>query len=74
MRFRMIATDGAFSMHGDVAPLPDICDLAERYNSLVMVDDSHATGFFGPTGRGTPEHFGVQKRIDIITSTMGKAL
>lgn len=74
MRFRMIATDGAFSMHGDIAPLPDICDLAERYSALVMVDDSHATGFFGPTGRGTPEHFGVQKRIDIVTSTMGKAL
>jgi glycine C-acetyltransferase len=74
MRFRMIATDGAFSMHGDLAPLPDICELAERYDALVMVDDSHATGFFGPTGRGTPEHFGVQKRIDVITSTMGKAL
>lgn len=74
MRFRMIATDGAFSMHGDLAPLPDICELADRYGALVMVDDSHATGFFGPTGRGTPEHFGVQKRIDVITSTMGKAL
>ena len=73
-RYRMIATDGAFSMHGDLAPLKDICDLAERYDALVMVDDSHATGFFGPTGRGTPEHFGVQNRIDIITSTMGKAM
>src|SRR5580765_4812851 len=73
-RFRMIATDGAFSMHGDLAPLPDICDLAEKYDALVMVDDSHATGFFGPTGRGTPEHFGVQKRIDVITSTLGKAM
>jgi glycine C-acetyltransferase len=73
-RYRMIATDGVFSMHGDVAPLPEICSLAEKYDALVMVDDSHATGFFGPTGRGTPEHFGVQKRIDIITSTMGKAL
>ena len=73
-RYRMIATDGAFSMHGDLAPLPQICDLADRYDALVMVDDSHATGFFGPTGRGTPEHFGVQKRIDIITSTMGKAM
>ncbi|MCI0605169.1 glycine C-acetyltransferase [bacterium] len=73
-RYRMIATDGAFSMHGDLAPLKDICDLAERHDALVMVDDSHATGFFGPTGRGTPEHFGVQNRIDIITSTMGKAM
>lgn len=73
-RYRMIATDGAFSMHGDLAPLKDICDLAERYDALVMVDDSHATGFFGRTGRGTPEHFGVQNRIDIITSTMGKAM
>lgn len=73
-RYRMIATDGAFSMHGDLAPLPQICDLAEKYDALVMVDDSHATGFFGPTGRGTPEHFGVQPRIDVITSTMGKAM
>ena len=73
-RHRMIATDGAFSMHGDLAPLPDICALAERYDALVMVDDSHATGFFGPTGRGTPEHFNVQERIDIVTSTMGKTL
>jgi len=73
-RFRMIATDGVFSMHGDLAPLPDICDLAEKYGALVMVDDSHATGFIGPTGRGTPEHFGVAKRIDIVTSTLGKAI
>jgi len=73
-RYRMIATDGVFSMHGDLAPLPEICDLAERYNALVMVDDSHATGFFGPTGRGTPEYFGVRDRVDIITSTMGKAV
>jgi glycine C-acetyltransferase len=73
-RYRMIATDGAFSMHGDLAPLTQICDLAERYDAMVMVDDSHATGFFGPTGRGTPEYFGVQRRIDIITSTMGKAM
>jgi glycine C-acetyltransferase len=73
-RTRMIATDGAFSMHGDLAPLPGICDLADRYKALVMVDDSHATGFFGPSGRGTPEHFGVQRRIDVLTSTMGKAL
>jgi glycine C-acetyltransferase len=61
-------------MHGDLAPLPQICDLAEQYDALVMVDDSHATGFFGETGRGTPEYFGVKDRIDIITSTMGKTL
>jgi glycine C-acetyltransferase len=73
-RTRLIATDGVFSMDGDVAPLGQICDLADRYGALVMVDDSHATGFFGPTGRGTPEHCGVAYRIDIITSTLGKAL
>ena len=73
-RFRLIVTDGVFSMQGDLAPLPEICDLAERYDALVMVDDSHATGFVGPTGRGTAEHFGVADRIDIITSTLGKAL
>ena len=73
-RTRLIATDGVFSMDGDVAPLADICDLAERYGALVMVDDSHATGFFGPTGRGTPEHCGVAGRVDIVTSTLGKAL
>jgi glycine C-acetyltransferase len=73
-RYRMIATDGAFSMHGDLAPLPQICELAERYDAVVMVDDSHATGFFGPTGRGTPEYFKVQDKIDVITSTMGKAM
>jgi glycine C-acetyltransferase len=73
-RTRLIATDGVFSMDGDVAPLAGICDLAERYDALVMVDDSHATGFFGPTGRGTPEACGVQGRVDIITSTLGKAL
>ncbi len=73
-RTRLIATDGVFSMDGDVAPLAEICDLAERYDALVMVDDSHATGFFGPTGRGTPEHCGVAGRVDIITSTLGKAL
>jgi glycine C-acetyltransferase len=73
-RFRMIATDGVFSMDGDVASLKEICDLAERYNALVMVDDSHATGFFGPGGRGTPEYCGVEERVDIITSTLGKAL
>ena len=73
-RSRLIATDGVFSMDGFVAKLPEICDLAERYDALVMVDDSHASGFFGPTGRGTPEHHGVQDRVDIITSTFGKAL
>lgn len=73
-RFRMIATDGVFSMDGYLANLPDICDLADKYDALVMIDDCHATGFMGPTGRGTPEHFGVQDRIDIVTSTLGKAL
>jgi glycine C-acetyltransferase len=73
-RTRLIATDGVFSMDGDVAPLREICDLADRHHALVMVDDSHATGFFGPTGRGTPEHWGVGSRVDIVTSTLGKAL
>lgn len=73
-RSRLIATDGIFSMDGFVAKLPEICDLADKYDALVMVDDSHATGFFGPTGRGTPEHHGVQDRVDIVTSTFGKAL
>ena len=73
-RFRMIATDGVFSMQGDLAPLQQICDLAERYDALVMVDDSHATGFLGPNGRGTPDELGVEGRIDVLTSTMGKAL
>ena len=73
-RFRMIATDGVFSMQGDLALLRQICKLADRYDALVMVDDSHATGFVGPNGRGTPEHFGVEGRIDVITSTLGKAL
>jgi glycine C-acetyltransferase len=73
-RTRLIATDGVFSMDGDVAPLARICDLADRHGALVMVDDSHATGFFGPTGRGAPEHCGVGNRVDIITSTLGKAL
>ncbi len=71
---RMIATDGVFSMDGDYAKLDSICDLAENYDALVMVDDSHATGFVGPTGRGTPELCGVQDRVDVITSTLGKAL
>jgi glycine C-acetyltransferase len=73
-RRRLIATDGVFSMDGFVAPLKDICDLAERYNALVMVDDSHAVGFVGPTGKGTPELHGVMDRVDIITGTLGKAL
>jgi glycine C-acetyltransferase len=73
-RTRLIATDGVFSMDGDVAPLAEICALADRHDALVMVDDSHATGFFGPTGRGTPEHCGVAGRVDIVTSTLGKAL
>jgi glycine C-acetyltransferase len=73
-RVRMIATDGVFSMDGDIAPLERICDLADRYQALVMVDDSHATGFVGPTGRGSIEHCGVMKRVDVVTSTLGKAL
>ncbi len=73
-RSRLIATDGTFSMDGYIAKLPEICDLAEKYDAMVMVDDSHSTGFFGKTGRGTPEYHGVQDRIDIITSTFGKAL
>lgn len=73
-RSRIIATDGVFSMDGYIANLPAICDLAEKYDALVMVDDSHASGFFGPTGRGTPEFHGVQDRVDIVTSTFGKAL
>ena len=73
-RFRLIATDGAFSMDGIIADLKNICDLAEKYDALVMVDDSHATGFIGPTGRGTPEYYGVMDRVDIVTSTFGKAL
>ena len=73
-RVRMIATDGVFSMDGDMAKLDEICDLADPYGALVMVDDSHATGFIGPTGRGTAEFYGVNERVDIITSTLGKAL
>src|SRR6478672_9636230 len=73
-RLRMIATDGVFSMDGYLAKLDVICDLADRYKAMVMVDDSHASGFIGKTGRGTPEHFGVQKRVDVMTSTLGKAL
>jgi glycine C-acetyltransferase len=70
----VVATDGVFSMDGHLAPLDRICDLAERFGALVLVDDSHASGFVGTTGRGTPEHFGVQGRVDLLTSTLGKAL
>jgi glycine C-acetyltransferase len=73
-RVRMIATDGVFSMDGTLAPLSQICELADRYQALVMVDDSHASGFIGKTGRGTPELCGVLPRIDVLTSTLGKAL
>jgi glycine C-acetyltransferase len=73
-RQRLIVTDGVFSMDGALANLPAICDLADRHHALVMVDDSHATGILGPTGRGTPEHFGVLDRVDILTSTLGKTL
>lgn len=73
-RFRLIATDGVFSMDGILANLPAICDLAEKYDAMVMVDDSHAVGFTGDTGAGTPEFFGVQDRVDIITGTLGKAM
>ncbi len=73
-RLRLIATDGVFSMDGDMARLPDICTLADKYDAVIMVDDSHATGVLGAGGRGTPEHLGVLERVDIITSTLGKAL
>lgn len=73
-RHRMIVTDGAFSMDGSVAPLDKICDLADKYEALVMIDESHCSGFIGKTGRGTHEHFDVMGRIDIITGTLGKAL
>ncbi len=73
-RVKMIVTDGVFSMDGDIAPLAEICDLAEKHSALVFVDDSHATGFIGRTGRGTHEHHGVVGRIDVLTTTLGKAL
>ena len=73
-RTRLIATDGAFSMDGYLAKLDAICDLADQYDALVMIDECHATGFIGATGRGTPEHFNVMGRVDIITGTLGKAL
>lgn len=74
LRFRLIATDGVFSMDGYIAPLKAICELAEKYNAMVMVDDSHAVGFMGANGRGTHEHNGVMGRVDILTGTLGKAL
>jgi glycine C-acetyltransferase len=73
-RTKLIATDGVFSMDGYIAKLPPICDLADKYNAMVMVDDSHAVGFIGPNGRGTHEHHNVMSRIDIMTGTLGKAL
>jgi glycine C-acetyltransferase len=73
-RYRMIATDGVFSMDGYLAKLDEICDLAEEHDALVMVDDSHAVGFVGPGGRGTPELHGVTERIDVVTGTLGKAM
>jgi glycine C-acetyltransferase len=73
-RFRMIATDGVFSMDGVIANLPAICDLADEHDAIVMVDDSHAVGFIGEHGRGTPEYWGVADRVDIVTGTLGKAL
>lgn len=73
-RVKLVATDGVFSMDGDIAPLSEICDVAERHGALVMVDDSHASGFVGKTGRGSIEHCGVMGRVDVITSTLGKAL
>ena len=73
-RFRIVVTDGVFSMDGDIAPLKDICDLADKYEALVMVDDSHASGFIGKTGRGTHEYHDVMERVDLLTGTLGKAL
>ena len=73
-KYRLVVTDGVFSMDGDLAKLPQIVDLCEKYDALVMVDDSHASGYIGPTGRGTAEHFGLLGKIDIITTTFGKAL
>ena len=74
-RFRLIVTDGVFSMDGNVAPLNDICDLSDKYNAMVFIDECHATGFFGKTGRGTEEYLNLAKnRVHIINSTLGKAL
>lgn len=74
VRYRLVATDGVFSMNGNIAKLDEICDLADKYDALVLIDDAHSTGFLGKTGRGTPEYRGVMGRIDIITGTLGKAL
>jgi len=73
-RYRLVATDGVFSMNGNIAKLDEICDLGDKYDAIVMIDDAHSTGFLGKTGRGTPEYRGVMGRIDIITGTLGKAL
>eukprot|EP00388_Colpodella_angusta_P043442 GDKK01059521.1.p1 GENE.GDKK01059521.1~~GDKK01059521.1.p1 ORF type:complete len:146 (+),score=24.37 GDKK01059521.1:2-439(+) len=73
-RLRLIVTDGVFSMDGDVAPLDKIVALAEKYNANIFVDDSHATGFMGPKGRGTPSLFGVSDKVDVLNTTLGKAL
>lgn len=73
-RFKLVVTDGVFSMDGYIAPLREICDAAERHGALVMVDDSHGVGFMGPNGGGTPEHFSVADRVDLVTGTLGKAL
>jgi glycine C-acetyltransferase len=74
LRYRLVATDGVFSMDGDIAKLDEICELADKYDAMVMIDDAHSTGFMGKTGRGTPEYRGVMGRVDIITGTLGKAL
>ncbi len=74
LKYRMVVTDGIFSMDGDIAKLPEIVELAEKYDALIMVDDSHATGYIGKTGRGTAEHYGLLGKIDIITTTFGKAM
>jgi glycine C-acetyltransferase len=74
LRYRLVATDGVFSMDGDIAKLDEICELADKYDAMVMIDDAHSTGFMGKTGRGTPEYRGVMGKIDIITGTLGKAL
>jgi glycine C-acetyltransferase len=74
VRYRLVATDGVFSMNGNIAKLDEICELADKYDAMVMIDDAHSTGFIGKTGRGTPEYRGVMGRIDIITGTLGKAL
>ena len=73
-RFRIIVTDGVFSMDGDIAKMDQICDLADKYDALVMTDECHSAGFIGKTGRGVPEYCGVMDRVDIITGTLGKAL